>query len=420
MENVSKQLELIKRGVTEIISEAQLKDKLEKSISSEKPLVVKAGFDPSAPDIHLGHTVLLRKMRHFQDLGHKVIFLIGDFTGMIGDPSGKSEIRKQLTREQVLENANTYQKQIYKILDPGKTEIKFNSSWFNAMTPYEFLQLTSHLTVAQMLARDDFKKRYAQGKDISILEFMYPLLQGYDSVVLNADIELGGTDQKFNLLVGRQIQKDFQQAQQVVLMMPLLEGLDGVQKMSKSLNNYVGIDEPADQMYGKLMSISDPLMFRYYELLTNVSLSEIAEKKEAVSNGSLHPKKCKEELAAQITEFYHNKEQAQKAAYLFSARHGKKTQDTREMNVALDLFEDRKIAKTEWKDGKLWICKALLLCGAVQSNAQARRLIIQSAVTLNGEKIIDVNYELMLDSSEQKKYEFKIGKKQYVRIIIDG
>ncbi|MCP4650017.1 MAG: tyrosine--tRNA ligase [PVC group bacterium] len=417
MKSVKDQLELIKRGAVEIISEEELGKKLEKSRQTNTPLIIKAGFDPSAPDIHLGHTVLLRKMRHFQQLGHKVVFLIGDFTGMIGDPTGKSEIRKQLTREQVLENAQTYQKQIGKILDLEKTEIVFNSDWFEKMTQYEFLELTSHLTVAQILAREDFKNRYTQGKDISVLEFIYPLLQGYDSVELKADVELGGTDQKFNLLVGRQLQKDFNVQQQCVLMMPLLEGLDGVQKMSKSLNNYVGIDDPADQMYGKLMSISDELMFRYYELLTDIPLAEIDEMRQDIKSGSLHPKTCKENLALTITEFYHGKEGANKAQEVFQSRFSKGADWDDAQN-----FEDKKIAKEQWKDGKLWICKIITLAGAAATTSEARRLIKQNAVKLAGKTVTDVDLELPIPEAEvsaEKAYLMKVGKKQFIRIIVD-
>lgn len=408
---VKEQFQLIKRGSVEIISEEELKKKLEKSYSTGKPLIVKAGFDPSAPDIHLGHTVLLRKMRHFQQLGHRVVFLIGDFTGMIGDPSGKSEIRKQLTQEQVLENAKTYQKQISKILDLEKTEIVFNSHWFEKMSSYKFLELTSHLTVAQILARDDFKQRYTQGKDISVLEFIYPLLQGYDSVELKADLELGGTDQKFNLLVGRQMQKDWNMEQQVVLMMPLLEGLDGVQKMSKSLNNYVGIEERSDDMYAKLMSISDELMFRYYELLTDVPLDEIKQMKNGIIAGELHPKKCKEKLAGIITASYHDEGASITSAEVFSSRFsgGTNWDD-------LENFEKRVINRSQWKDGKLWICKILTISGACKSSSDARRLIQQNAVMLNGKTLTDVNLELPIP---KKEYLFKVGKKQFIRIIMD-
>ncbi|MCG2712232.1 MAG: tyrosine--tRNA ligase [Candidatus Omnitrophica bacterium] len=408
---VEEQLEIIKRGAVELISEEELTKKLRKSYETGKPLVIKAGFDPSAADIHLGHTVLLRKLKQFQDLGHEIKFLIGDFTGMIGDPSGKSEIRKQLTREQVSENAKTYQLQVSKVLRKEINPV-FNSHWFEKFTPYDFLRLSAHLTVAQMLSREDFKQRYAKGQDISILEFMYPLLQGYDSVELKADVELGGTDQKFNLLVGRQMQKDCNVPVQCVLMMPLLEGLDGVQKMSKSLNNYVGINEPADVIYAKLMSISDFLMYRYYELLTDVPLIEIKKYKSDIELGILHPKKCKENLALEITKCYYSGQEAQKAAKTFNSRFsgGTNWDDT-------DNFENISLNRSQWVDGKLWICKLLTLTGACKSNSDARRLIQQKAVVLNGKILTDANLELPVP---EKEYLLKAGKKKFVRILVNG
>src|SRR5512139_1229716 len=275
MVSAREQLEIIKRGAAEVIVEADLLKKLERSVAAGKPLRIKAGFDPTAPDIHLGHTVLLNKMRQFQELGHEVTFLIGDFTGMIGDPTGKSETRRHLSREDVLENAKTYQQQIYKVLDPVKTKIAFNSEWMSKMTAGDMIQLAAKHTVARMLEREDFKKRYQSELPISIHEFLYPLIQGYDSVMMRSDVELGGTDQKFNLIVGRELQKEYGQEPQCIVLMPLLEGLDGVKKMSKSLGNYIGITEPAKEMYGKIMSISDGLMFRYYELLSHISLEEL-------------------------------------------------------------------------------------------------------------------------------------------------
>ncbi|MFH1061817.1 MAG: tyrosine--tRNA ligase [Candidatus Omnitrophota bacterium] len=408
---VKEQLEIIKRGAIEIISEPELEKKLEKSFQSGKPLVIKAGFDPSAPDIHLGHTVLLRKLKQFQDLGHDVKFLIGDFTGMIGDPTGKSESRKQLSKQEVEANSKTYQLQVSKVLKKAVRPV-FNSTWFEKFTPYDFLRLTSHLTVAQILARDDFKKRYASGKDISVLEFIYPLLQGYDSVELKADVELGGTDQKFNLLVGRQLQKDFDCPLQCVLTMPLLEGLDGVQKMSKSLNNYIGIDESADEMFGKIMSITDELMFRYYELLTDIPLAEIQQLKNQINKQELHPKDCKQRLAQIIIEFYYDAQAARKAAEVFAERFSGGTNWDN-----ADNFEDRVIDKAQWQEGKLWICKILTLAKTCKSNSEARRLIEQKAVSLNGEVITDSNLELGLPDKECL---LKVGKKQFIRIIING
>jgi tyrosyl-tRNA synthetase len=291
---------LLKRGTEEIIPEDEFLRKLEKSEKNGAPLVIKAGFDPTAPDIHLGHTVLLRKMKHFQDMGHTVVFLIGDFTGMIGDPSGKSDTRKRLTREEVLQNAETYKKQVFKILDPEKTRIQFNSSWCSGMVFADVLDLASRYNVARMLERDDFSKRYRDGRPISILEFMYPLIQGYDSVKLKADIELGGTDQKFNLLVGRDLQREYGLEPQVIMTLPLLVGLDGVQKMSKSLNNYIGIDEEPRQIFGKVMSISDELMFLYYELVTDVAPETIQGFRAGILDGTVHPRDVKARLAREI------------------------------------------------------------------------------------------------------------------------
>ncbi|MFA4984259.1 MAG: tyrosine--tRNA ligase, partial [Candidatus Omnitrophota bacterium] len=286
--DINHQLQVIKRGAVDIISEEELVKKLEASIKNKRPLKIKAGFDPTAPDLHLGHTVLLRKLRQFQDLGHEVFFLIGDFTGRIGDPSGRSEIRKQLTAKEVAKNAQTYKKQVSRMLDLRRLRITFNSRWFERMSIIDIMKLTGHVTVSQMLARADFKKRLSRNEDVSLLEFMYPIMQGYDSVVLEADIELGGTDQIFNLLVGRELQKDFKQEPQVVITMPLLEGTDGIQKMSKSYGNYIGITEPAGDMFGKLMSISDEMMLKYYELLTDENLSAVK---------AMHPKEAKLKLA---------------------------------------------------------------------------------------------------------------------------
>src|SRR5512139_399366 len=297
MVSAREQLEIIKRGAAEVIVEEDLLKRLEKSVAKGQPLRVKAGFDPTAPDIHLGHTVLLNKMRQFQELGHEVIFLIGDFTGMIGDPTGKSETRKHLTKEEVAENAKTYQTQIYKILDPVKTKIAFNSEWMSKMTAEDVIQLAAKHTVARMLEREDFKKRYQSELPISVHEFLYPLIQGYDSVMMKADVELGGTDQKFNLLVGRELQKEYGQEPQCIVMMPLLEGLDGVNKMSKSLGNYIGINEPAKEIFGKVMSASDDLMLRYYELVSSVCLQELTAIKADVSSGVLHPMEAKKRIA---------------------------------------------------------------------------------------------------------------------------
>jgi len=362
--DINKQVEIIKRGVVEIFSEGELRKKLEESIKSRRPLKIKAGFDPTAPDLHLGHTVLLRKLRQFQDLGHEVYFLIGDFTGQIGDPSGRSETRKQLSKAEVAKNAETYKKQVAKILDTSKLKIAFNSKWFEKMSIVEMLRLTTHLSVSQMLARDDFKKRYTGGENISILEFMYPLMQGYDSVVLEADVEIGGTDQIFNLLVGREFQKDFNQAQQVVLTMPLLEGTDGVQKMSKSYGNYIGINEPAKDMFGKIMSISDELMLKYYELLTDEDLNLVR---------GMHPKEAKVNLAKIIIAQYHSAGAAEKEAEEFARVFSQK-----------EIPQDMPVFKT---DGKKTILAILTESKLAASGNEARRLIKQGAVSFNNVKV---------------------------------
>jgi len=310
---VDEQLAYIKKGSAEIIRESELRSKLEKSRSSGKPLKVKAGFDPTAPDLHLGHTVLLRKLKHFQDLGHTVIFLIGDFTGMIGDPTGRSATRPPLTREQIEQNAETYKAQVFKILDQAKTVVDFNSRWFSKFSAEDFIRLTAKYTVSQMLEREEFHKRFQEEKPIAMHELIYPLAQGYDSVALEADVELGGTDQKFNLLVGRELQRAYGQESQIVLTMPILEGLDGVNKMSKSLGNAIGIHEPPLEMYGKVMSISDEMMWRYYELLTDLSLAEIGKMKQDAAAGAAHPMALKKELARRIVADFHNAEAGTKA-----------------------------------------------------------------------------------------------------------
>jgi len=386
--DINKQLEVIRRGVVEIISDEELRKKLEWSLKNKKPLKIKAGFDPTAPDIHLGHIVLLRKLRQFQELGHEVHFLIGDFTGQIGDPSGRSELRKQLTKEEVAKNALTYKKQVSKILDVDKLKIVFNSKWFEKMSVVEMLQLTTHATVSQMLARDDFKKRYTKGENISILEFLYPLMQGYDSVVLEADIELGGTDQIFNLLYGRELQKDFNQAQQVVITMPLLEGTDGVQKMSKSFANYIGINEPAGEMFGKIMSISDELMLKYYTLLTDEDL-EIVK--------SMHPKEAKVKLAKVIIAQYHSKDEAERAAEDFQKVFSQK-------ETPQDISEYKAVS------GKT-IVNILVDSGLVKSGNEARRTIKQGGVFFNDQKIDSENFV------PQASGVLKVGSRRFLKII---
>ncbi len=398
-------IELLKRGAEEIIPEDEFIKKLERSEKENKPLIVKAGFDPTAPDIHLGHTVLLRKMKHFQDMGHTVVFLIGDFTGMIGDPSGKSETRKRLTREEVLENAETYKRQVFKILDREKTVIDFNSRWCQPMNFADVLDLTSRYNVARMLERDDFDKRYKDGRPISILEFMYPLVQGYDSVALKADIELGGTDQKFNLLVGRDLQREYGQEPQVIMTLPLLVGLDGVQKMSKSLHNYVGIDEQPREIFGKIMSISDELMFLYYTLVTDVPLDEVKAMKAGVQDGSVHPRAVKVRLAKEICAQFYDRETADGAEAEFNKIFVKKDLP--------DEIDEYTIAEDDKTDGKIWIVKLMVLAGLAQSNGEGRRLIKGGGVSIDGEKVQNEDFELALPC----ECIIKVGKRRFVRVI---
>lgn len=400
MLSVEEQLKVIRRGVEEIITEEELKEKLNYSIKKNIPLRVKAGFDPTAPDLHLGHTVLIQKMKHFQELGHQVIFLIGDFTGLIGDPSGKSETRKALSREEVLKNAETYKEQVFKILDPDKTIIAFNSEWMGKLTSYDMIKLASCMTVARMLERDDFSKRYAAGKPISIHEFLYPLVQGYDSVALKSDIELGGTDQKFNLLVGRDLQKLNGQSPQIAITVPILEGLDGVQKMSKSLGNYVGINERPSDMFGKLMSISDELMFRYYLLLSDRSLEEIEKIKRSIAEGILHPMEAKKALAEEIVARFHGIVEAKNAREWFEKVFSKK-----------EIPEDIKEYPFTVNDKLIDIIKKL---GFASSNTEARRLCSSSAITLNGEKVD--NIDVLLQAGE---YVLKVGKKNFARLKVE-
>ncbi|HVR16700.1 MAG TPA: tyrosine--tRNA ligase [Candidatus Limnocylindrales bacterium] len=377
MSDLREQLALIKRGAVEVLPEEELTAKLKKG----RPLRVKAGFDPTAPDLHLGHTVLIQKMKQFQDLGHEVIFLIGDFTGMIGDPSGKSETRKQLTLEKVAKNAETYKEQIFKILDPRKTIIEFNHRWMEKMDAVSMIGLAAKSTVARMLEREDFKQRYQKQQSISIHEFLYPLIQGYDSVALKADVELGGTDQRFNLLMGREVQREYGQDAQVVLTMPLLEGLDGVQKMSKSLGNYIGINETADNIFGKVMSISDDLMWRYYELLSGKDLTEIQALRSQVDGGSRHPMDVKKILAAELVARFHGPAAADPARNYFEARFQKKVTPT-EIHQRFSAPEP------------IWICRLIVdVLKFAKSTSEARRLIAQGAVKVDGKVINDVNFQ---------------------------
>ncbi|HID97099.1 MAG TPA: tyrosine--tRNA ligase [Thermodesulfobacteriaceae bacterium] len=394
-------IDLIKRGAVDILDEEELEAKLKKAISSGIPLRIKAGFDPTAPDLHLGHTVLIQKMKHFQDLGHQVFFLIGDFTGLIGDPTGKSETRPPLTPEQVQQNAGTYKEQIFKILDPDKTEIAFNSVWMNSMQSIDMIRLCAKHTVARMLERDDFKRRFQNGKPIGIHEFIYPLIQGYDSVALRSDVELGGTDQTFNLLVGRHLQKEYGLEPQVVLTMPLLEGLDGVQKMSKSLGNYVGITEAPREMFGKLMSISDDLMFRYYELMSSLDMGQIWSLKDDVAHGKVHPRDAKMQLAFELVKKFHGTEEAEAARAAFVAQFSRK-----EIPDDIPEFAVEAVLET------IYLPRVLKDAGILKSASEGRRLIRQGAVSIDGQKID--GEEITPDSSE---IIIKVGKRRYLRLV---
>jgi tyrosyl-tRNA synthetase len=398
---VSEQLAIIKRGAVEILLEKELQGKLEKSAKTGLPLKIKAGFDPTAPDLHLGHTVLLHKMRQFQQLGHDIYFLIGDFTGMIGDPTGKSETRKPLTREDVLKNAETYKEQVFKILDPDKTRVVFNSEWLARLTASEMIGLAAKYTVARMLEREDFSNRFANQLPISIHEFLYPLIQGYDSVALKADVELGGTDQKFNLLVGRELQREWGQVPQTVITMPLLEGLDGVNKMSKSLGNYIGINEPADEIFGKIMSVSDELMIRYYELLSDMPLSELELLKVGIKNGSVHPMEAKKQLGREMVSRYHGSSVATQAEENF-VRRFRDNQTPEEMPEIIITVEEEKAL----------LCKILAQADLVKSNSEGRRAIQQGGVKINGEKVSDENLEIVCSS----EYIIQVGKRRFARV----
>ncbi len=395
------QLATIKRGTVEIILEKELLHKLEKSCKAGKPLRVKAGFDPTAPDIHLGHTVLLEKMRQFQELGHEIIFLIGDFTGIIGDPTGKSETRKPLTREDVLKNAETYKEQVFKILDPGKTLIRFNSEWLMNMTAMEIVRLQAKQTVARMLEREDFKQRFNSRSPIGIHEFMYPLLQGYDSVALSADVELGGTDQRFNLLMGRELQQEYGQPPRALVIMPLLEGLDGIKKMSKSLGNYVGIFDSPKDMYGKLLSINDTIMIKYYELLSHITNEALHDLKEGLRSATIHPKKAKEDLALELVDRYWGREASLHAKDEFDKVFKEKgTPDE------IPVFE------LHWSEENMWLPQILKTSGLVSSTGEAMRLIKQGAVSIDEKKVDDPDMKLAKGS-----YLMKAGKRKFLRIV---
>src|SRR6185369_14335639 len=401
--SVAEQMAVIKRGTVEVLIEKELEEKLAKSLSTGVPLVIKAGFDPTAPDLHLGHTVLIQKLRQFQQLGHEVNFLIGDFTGMIGDPTGKSETRKVLTREDVLKNAETYKEQVFRILDPDKTKVVFNSTWLNELGSGGMIALASKYTVARMLERDDFHKRFTSQQPIAIHEFLYPLVQGYDSVALKSDVELGGTDQKFNLLMGRELQREWGQPPQCILTMPLLEGLDGINKMSKSLGNYIGINEPGDEIFGKVMSISDELMLRYYELLSDMRLADIEKLKAGLKDHSVHPMEAKKALGREIVGRFHG------------AAAGKEAEDN-----FVKRFRDNEIPAEMPQvsyllaDGAVLLAKAMTEAGLTKSNGEGRRAIDQGGVKLNGEKVGDPNLEL----STEGEYIVQIGRRRFARVVI--
>ncbi len=400
--SLEKQLDIIKRGTVEIVPMDELVKKLEKSIRTNKPLKIKLGLDPSAPDIHLGHTVVLQKLKQFQDLGHDVILIIGDFTGRIGDPTGKSTTRKQLTEEEINANAETYKKQIFRILDPNKTEVVYNSQWLSNFNFEDVIRLAAKTTVARILERDDFKKRYQDNQPIGIHEFFYPLMQGFDSVELRADIELGGTDQKFNLLMGRNLQKEYGQEGQVALMMPILEGLDGVMKMSKSLNNYIGVEDSPKEMFGKIMSIKDELIKRYFTLVTSLSNEEIKLIEKKIIEGE-NPRNYKVQLAKNIISQYHSVEEADKAEAEFINIFSKN-------KLPEDIVEV--VLKIEG-DGSFWVPKLLQILGLVGSSSDGKRMLEQGGVKVNGKKISEANLRV------ENEMVIQVGKRKFVKIIIN-
>lgn len=400
---VKRQMEVIERGTVELISREEMEKKLVRSLEAGEPLRIKAGFDPTAPDLHLGHTVLMQKMRHFQDLGHQVVFLIGDFTGMIGDPTGRSETRRALTTEEVKKNAVTYQEQTFKILDPDRTEIDFNSRWMKEMTSEGLIELAALYSVARMLERDDFRKRYAEQRHISIHEFLYPLIQGYDSVALKSDVELGGTDQKFNLLVGRDLQRAYGQEPQIVITMPLLEGTDGVQKMSKSYDNYIGVTEPAGEIYGKIMSVSDDMMLRYYELLSSVSMNELKQLQKNVKSGKAHPMEAKRALAREIVTRYHGDKAAQEAENHFNKRFS----DRKPLE---EMADDETIDAYEMTE-PMPLFKVVAGFRGV-SSSEAIRMIKGGAVRIMDEKVSDTQYMVTHDRDKV----IRVGKK-FFRVL---
>jgi tyrosyl-tRNA synthetase len=402
---IDEQLEFLRRGAVEIIREEDLRAKLARSAETGRPLRVKLGADPTAPDIHLGHTVVIRKLRHFQELGHTVTFLIGDFTGLIGDPSGKSATRPQLTREEIAANAETYKKQIFKLLDPDRTEVRFNSEWMDRLGSDGFVRLASHVTVKQILERDDFQRRLAEERPVALHELLYPLTQGYDSVALEADVELGGTDQKFNLLMGRNLQREYGQAPQVAFITPLLEGTDGVQKMSKSLGNYVGIDEPPAEMFGKLMSISDELMWRYYELLTDLAPADVDEMRRRAAAGEANPRDAKVSLAKRVIADFHSAAAADAAEDEFVRRFRNKEVPDEVETVGVDA-----------EAGSLPLARLLALTGLASSVAEGRRLVEQGGVRVGGVRQTDPGVVVGAKSGEDLL--IQVGKRRFLRVKV--
>jgi tyrosyl-tRNA synthetase len=402
---VDEQIDIIQRGTVDLITVEELRRKLEHAAVNDRPLRVKLGLDPTAPDIHLGHTVVLHKLRQFQDLGHQVILVIGDFTGMIGDPTGKSETRKPLTRTEIEANAKTYAEQIFKILDAQKTTVRFNSEWLSKLSTEDIVALTAKYTVARMLERDDFQQRFREGRAIGIHEFLYPLFQAYDSVALKADVELGGTDQKFNLLVGRDIQREYGQEPQIIITTPLLEGLDGVQKMSKSLGNYIGITEPPREIYGKIMSISDALMLRYYELLSDIDSKILEEQKQGMAEGKINPRDLKMALARELVARFHNAEAALEAEAEFRR--------VFQAGGLPDVVSEPQIRLSRQDGDQMWIVPLLVQARLAASGSEARRLIQQGAVRVDGERISDVNARLPAGVPHL----LQVGRRRFARIL---
>ena len=398
---VDEQLAYLRKGAVEVVREDDLRAKLERSARENRPLRVKLGADPTAPDLHLGHTVIIRKLRHFQELGHTAVFLIGDFTGLIGDPSGKSATRPQLTREEINANAETYKQQIFKLLDPEKTEIRFNSEWMDRFDAYSFVRLAARTTVKQILERDDFQKRLSEERPIALHELLYPLTQAYDSVALEADVELGGTDQKFNLLMARSLQREYGQEPQVAVITPLLEGTDGVQKMSKSLGNYIGITEPPQEMFGKIMSVTDPLMWRYYELLTDLRPEEIAALRSSAESGARNPRDLKVELARRVITDFHSRADADAAEEEFNRVFKRRE--------APDEIEERALAAGAWKLPRLLVETKL-----APSMAEARRLIEQGGVRIEGERVARADAEIELKTDHAPL--IQVGKRHFLRV----